>query len=70
MSKFPNAIWWARQGLNLRPHPCEGNSQFPATNCNDLANRSSRNVRVRDLYNRGIIAGTRVGQLDCESVAS
>ena len=26
--------WWARQGLNLRPHPCEGlfkprNGHFP-----------------------------------------
>ena len=18
------SLWWARQGLNLRPHPCEG----------------------------------------------
>ena len=21
-------LWWARQGLNLRPHPCEGDLQF------------------------------------------
>ena len=21
---FPRVLWWARQGLNLRPHPCEG----------------------------------------------
>jgi hypothetical protein len=21
---FQRALWWARQGLNLRPHPCEG----------------------------------------------
>lgn len=66
MSKFQNGIWWARQGLNLRPHPCEGNSQFPATNCNGSANPAPRNLRVRDLYDRGIIAGTRFGQLGCE----
>ena len=22
---FQRVLWWARQGLNLRPHPCEGN---------------------------------------------
>ncbi len=21
---FQRVLWWARQGLNLRPHPCEG----------------------------------------------
>ena len=21
---FQRDLWWARQGLNLRPHPCEG----------------------------------------------
>ena len=21
---FLRVLWWARQGLNLRPHPCEG----------------------------------------------
>lgn len=21
---FQGHLWWARQGLNLRPHPCEG----------------------------------------------
>ncbi len=21
---FQGDLWWARQGLNLRPHPCEG----------------------------------------------
>ena len=21
---FQGRLWWARQGLNLRPHPCEG----------------------------------------------
>ncbi len=21
---FQRGLWWARQGLNLRPHPCEG----------------------------------------------
>jgi hypothetical protein len=21
---FQRSLWWARQGLNLRPHPCEG----------------------------------------------
>ena len=24
MSIFLRVLWWARQGLNLRPHPCEG----------------------------------------------
>ena len=25
---FQRDLWWARQGLNLRPHPCEGELQF------------------------------------------
>jgi len=24
---FQRVLWWARQGLNLRPHPCEGELQ-------------------------------------------
>ena len=24
MSINQRDLWWARQGLNLRPHPCEG----------------------------------------------
>jgi hypothetical protein len=34
----PRKEWWARQGLNLRPHPCEGlsgvqNGRIPSTAC-------------------------------------
>lgn len=44
---FQRVLWWARQGLNLRPHPCEGCalplSYAPA----EMASRGGRSCRPR-----------------------
>ena len=29
----PDRKWWARQGLNLRPHPCEGSQPNQIVSC-------------------------------------
>jgi len=49
---FLRVLWWARQGLNLRPHPCEGCalplSYAPAApELSAVRSRASNQVRGR-----------------------
>jgi hypothetical protein len=49
---FQRVLWWARQGLNLRPHPCEGCalplSYAPAApELSAVRSRASNQVRGR-----------------------
>ena len=57
MPIFQNMLWWARQGLNLRPHPCEGRVRFALPPCYRKLLSRFRNDAVRGLYisykNRG-----------------
>ncbi len=39
---MPVSAWWARQGLNLRPHPCEGSYIVKNSGNASLAERTDR----------------------------
>jgi len=50
MPIIQNMLWWARQGLNLRPHPCEGRVRLALMTCNRWIVSRFRNGAVRVLY--------------------
>jgi hypothetical protein len=51
---FQRGLWWARQGLNLRPHPCEGNRREPLTSGYLAAIWLLLGRPVRALYERSV----------------
>ena len=50
-------LWWARQGLNLRPHPCEGRGRFQPTSSRHSINQAPKNGAVRALYETRFCTG-------------
>lgn len=49
---FQGHLWWARQGLNLRPHPCEGSSRSQLTICKKIIINDTRVVRCTPIVRR------------------
>lgn len=43
-------LWWARLGLNQRPHPCEGRERSGASRCHRTEIDVPKYRDVRDLY--------------------